>query len=137
MRLIQKILAGVLLTLGVPIMLIGVTGVLNPNATPEDKQGAIAAFVVLGLPPTALGGFIIWNLRRSHAMTLQELELQKEKLFLQALKENQGRINPLSLAAALDMPISDAKIYLDTKAEQLNATFDVTEDGDINYRFHM
>lgn len=137
MRLIQKILAGVLFTIGVPIILIGVTELLNPNASPEDKKGATAALVIFGLPPTALGGFVIWNLRRSHTTTLQELELQKEQLFLQILQENQGRVTPLSLAAALDMPIADAKVYLETKAQQLDATFDVTEEGGVNYRFHL
>lgn len=137
MRLIQKILIGLLFLMGTPILLFGVSEFLNPNASAEDKEGAAAALIFFGLPPTALGGFLLWNLQRTGSKSTKDLEREQEQKFLDLLQLNEGKLTPVRVAADMDMTIAEAKIYLDQKAKQLNATFDVSEEGGITYRFHI
>ncbi|MEO1211491.1 MAG: hypothetical protein AAFX78_18415 [Cyanobacteria bacterium J06638_20] len=137
MRLIQKILIGFMFFIGVPILLFGISELLNPNADAEDKEGATAAIIILGLPPTALGGFLLWNLRANAPKDTRNPELEKEQRFLDLLQANEGRLTPIRVATEMNMTIAEAKSYLDQKAKQLNATFDVSEEGGITYRFHV
>ncbi|MEO1144785.1 MAG: hypothetical protein AAFY26_04185 [Cyanobacteria bacterium J06638_22] len=137
MRLIQKILIGFMFLIGVPVLLLGVSEWVNPNADAEDKDGATAAIIFLGLPPTALGGFLLWNLRANAPKDKRNPELEREQHFLDLLQANEGRLTPIRVAAEMNMTIAEAKIYLDQKAKQLNATFDVSEEGGIIYRFHV
>lgn len=137
MRLIQKILIGFMFLIGVPILLLGVSELFNPNADAEDREGATAALILFGLPPTAVGGFLLWNLRAHAPKDTRNPELEREQRFLDLLQSTEGHLTPVRVAAEMNMTIAEAKIYLDQKAKQLNATFDVSESGGITYRFHI
>jgi hypothetical protein len=66
MKLGTKIAVGVLLGIGVPMFLLGTVGALNSKATPGDREGAVVVALLFGLPPTALGSWLLWsNHRRS------------------------------------------------------------------------
>lgn len=139
MAFIQKFLAGFCLLIGVPIVLLGTVEALNPKTVTSEREGAIAAVVLFGLPPTALGTWLVWNLQHQHHQKLkqkqQEIDQLLEKWFLWLLKETDGRITVLRFASEAEIPIDEAQAFLDAKARQLNASFDTTDEGGIIYQF--
>ncbi|MBD1910772.1 MULTISPECIES: hypothetical protein [unclassified Leptolyngbya] len=136
MRLFQKVLAGFLFAIGAPMLIGAICLLPNPNATKEDKEAGLG-LLVLGVPPLVGAGLLVWNLRHTAGQAEESKEQKLEQSFLRVLQANGGVITPLRLAAETGMPISDAKTYLDEKAQELNATFDVSEEGGITYRFHF
>jgi hypothetical protein len=139
MRFIQKVFAGLCLLFGVPILLLGAANILDPATEPDDREGVVAAIALFGVPPVALGSWLIWNLQHQHQQKLREREQQIEQLlekwFLWLLQETDGRITVLQFAREAEIPIDEAKAFLDEKARQLNASFDTTEEGGIIYQF--
>ncbi|MBF2080114.1 MAG: hypothetical protein IGR76_16755 [Synechococcales cyanobacterium T60_A2020_003] len=137
MILIQKIAAGFCLLIGLPIVLLGTVEALNPSTSAEDREGAIAAVVLFGAPPTALGGWLLWNVRHQNRTKQQPIEHAREQLFLKLLQEPEGTITVLRFASEAAIPLAEAQEFLDSKARQLNASFDTTDEGGIIYRFTM
>ncbi len=135
MKLLQKISAGILLFIGLPIVLIALIEVASPSSSSEDRENALAALVVIGLPPAAVGGWLVWNLYHQHQQALKLLAGEREQLFLQLLKDQQGILTALEWATAARIPFAEAKVYLDEKAVQMNATFEVSDTGGVVYRF--
>ena len=137
MRQLQKTLAGFCLLIGLPIMIITTVEILNPATDAEDRSGAAAALVIFGLPATGLGSWLILNLRRQHQRSLEDLADQQEQQFLQLLQDQKGDLTVLQFAAAMQMPLEEAKTYLDEKATLLDASFDVSDNGAVVYRFPL
>lgn len=137
MRLFQKVVAGFFYVIGVPLLAIALYTVLNPNASKEDKDGGIAVAALFAGPPLIAAGLLTWNLRRTAAQTEDQQEQTLEQSFLKILQANQGSITPLRFAAETGISIAEAKTYLDEKAVQLNATFEVSEAGGVVYRFQL
>lgn len=135
MRFLQKALAGFCLLIGLPVVLLTLLQLTNPDTSPQDRDEASAALFILGFPPTALGGWLVWNLRNSRQQTAQKKRQRQEQRFLEILQKQQGQITILQLAAATEMPLDDAKAFLDQQATLLNADFDVSETGAVVYRF--
>jgi hypothetical protein len=135
MRLLKKIAAGFLLTIGLPVVILALADILNPSTSADDRGDAFAALMILGVPPTALGGWLVQNLRATSQDVEKQKELEREQLFLQLLQENHGALTVLQFAAQAKLPIAEAKVYLDQKAVQLNGSFDAADDGGIIYRF--
>lgn len=123
--------------MGLPVTLLATLELLDPNNPATEKNEASAALMILGLPPTVLGGALILNLRRQHQQTLKEAERQQEKLFLELLQEKGGKLTTVQFAARANISLDEAKAYLDEKALQLNGHFDTTDAGAIVYRFPM
>ncbi|MEP0899950.1 hypothetical protein [Nodosilinea sp. FACHB-13] len=137
MRLLQKVLAGVCLSLGLFIVLALTAEILNPTNDAEDRADSVAALLVVGLPPTALGAWLIWNLRQQHERSLETLADQQEQRFLQLLQDHKGDLTVLQFATATQLSLEESKVYLDEKAQQLNASFDVLDNGAVVYRFPL
>jgi hypothetical protein len=135
MRLLQKTLAGFCLLIGLPIIIVATVEILNPTSSDEDRSGSAAALVLFGLPPTAVGSWLIWNLRQQHQRSLEDLADQQEQRFLQILQDQKGDLTVLQFATATQMSLEEAKTYLDEKAKLLDASFDVSETGAVVYRF--
>ena len=138
MKLLKKFAAGILLFMGLPITLFALVSVVSPTDA-EDREGAIAALLLFGLPPTAVGGWLVWDLYQQHQNASKALERERsrerERLFLQLLKARGGKLTALQFATEADMSFEEAKEYLDRKAAQMNAFADVTDEGSIVYRF--
>ncbi|XHX78863.1 MAG: bL12 family ribosomal protein [Stenomitos frigidus ULC029] len=132
MRLITKITAGVLLGIGVPITLWAVTDVVNPQST--DREGAVAALCFFGIPPSALGGWLVLGGRRK---SKQEEHDRLQSTFFKLLKQGNGRITALGFAMETGLTGAMAKAYLDERAEEFVANFDVDEEGNMSYRFNL
>ena len=117
------------------ILLLGTIDLATPNSPKKDKEGALAAIVLFGLPSTAMGTWLIWSLRQQNQKQLKELDLEREQLLLQLIQQNQGKITVIGFAASAQISIEEAQQYLDEKAKQLNANFEATDEGEIIYRF--
>ena len=132
MKLITKLMAGVLLGIGVPIVLWAVADIANPKAT--DKEGAVAALCLFGISPTALGGWLVLGGRRRNE---QEEHNRLQTTFFTLLKQGNGRITPLGFAMETGLTGAMAKTYLDERAREFGANFDVDDDGNMFYRFNL
>lgn len=132
MKLITKLLAGVLLGIGVPIVLLSAIDLANPKST--GKEGTIAILCVFGLPPSALGGWLVLGGRRRRE---QETSDRLQSVFFKLLKQGDGRITPLGFAMEAGLTGELAKAYLDERAKEFSANFDVDEEGNMFYRFNL
>ncbi|HEY9621993.1 MAG TPA: hypothetical protein V6C78_16680 [Crinalium sp.] len=136
MKLIKSLAAGLFLITGVPLLIgMMVLYIANPSASQKDKEGAIAAMVLFGLPPTGLGAWLVWSLNQQKKQEAKAHEYEKEQLFLDVLQANNGSITAIRFASEANIPVADAKQYLDRKAQELNAIVDITEQGGMVYRF--
>lgn len=135
MKTLKKILAGVLLTTGLSILLLGTIYLVNPKTTKEDKEGSLAAIVLFGLPPTAIGTWLIWSLYQQHQQQLKQLNLEREQEFLRLLQQQGGEMTVTAFALSTQISIKDAKLYLDQKAQELGANFEASDEKGIIYRF--
>ncbi|AFZ23155.1 hypothetical protein Cylst_0829 [Cylindrospermum stagnale PCC 7417] len=135
MKILKKIFAGSFLVIGLAILLLGTIDLMDSKETKEDKEGALAAMVVLGLPSTAIGAWIIWSLRQQHQQQLKQFNLEREQLFLHLLQQEEGEITITKFALSAQISIEEAKQYLDEKAKQLNANFEISDEKGVIYRF--
>jgi ribosomal protein L7/L12 len=133
MKLITKLAAGVLLGLGVPIVL-GMTVTLADQKSADDKGGAAVALCVFGLAPSALGGWLIVGARRKDQQAMSD---RLQTAFFHLLKQGNGRITALGFAMETGLTGAMAKSYLDERASEFGANFDVDDDGNMFYRFNL
>jgi hypothetical protein len=99
--------------------------------------GFIVAIVKALLPLIILGGFVgggfwLWNRWRKESIG------QRERLnatFHKLLQEHQGRISILDFSIATSLDGKRAKEFLDTRAKEFSADFEVTERGEVVYVF--
>ncbi|WP_035986505.1 hypothetical protein [Leptolyngbya sp. KIOST-1] len=139
MRTFQKSLANLCLLFGLSTLLLAAVYAIGSGDEfePEDSAEAGVALVIFGLVPTALGGCLTWNRRHQSQQSTQTLALQQEQLFLQLLQNQAGDLTIIQFAAAAQIPIEQAKAFLDQKARVLNASFEVKDTGAIVYRFPL
>ncbi|MBS9393986.1 MAG: hypothetical protein HEQ29_12825 [Dolichospermum sp. LBC05a] len=135
MKILKKIFAGSFLVIGLAILLLGTIDLIDSNKSKDDKEGALAAIVVFGIPSTAIGTWIIWGLRQQYQQKLKQLQLEREQLFLRLLQQEEGRVTITKFALAAQISIEEAKQYLDEKAKQLNANFEPSDNEGIIYIF--
>ena len=130
----QKIFAGIFLSVGFVFLLVSVSTIFNKNPTKEDQSAALGGLII-GVPSMAAGLVIVQGIKNKK----KQLELlparQLEAIFLQALQENDGKISIVNFAISSKLSLEESKEYLDKKASQLNGDFDVAEDGKISYHF--
>lgn len=137
MRTLQKALAGACLVFGLSLSLLATVELVTSDDDWEDRAEAGATLVIFGLTPIALGAWLAWHLRSTQGRTTQMLNLQQEQIFVQLLQSHEGDLSVVQFAAAAQIPIEQAKAFLDQKAKVLNASFDVKESGAIIYRFPL
>lgn len=134
MKRLKKVIAGLLLAFGVPLSILAVTQILNPKTSPQDRDDALAVLFILTLPPTALGGWLVWGLYKQGQ---KEASDRLESIFYQLLEANNGQITLMRFAKETQLTGEQAKQYLDRKAKEFNATFDVGTQGGIIYHFTL
>lgn len=135
MKLVKQALAGLFLLIGLPITLWAVVDVANPATDAEQRAGAGAALAFLGLPSTALGAWLVWDLRQHQQQSSEALLQQQEQQFLKLLQAHGGKLTVIQFATETQMSLEDSKEFLDQQAKFLNASFDVSDTGAIVYRF--
>lgn len=135
MKALRKGCAGFFLVIGLAILVLGTIDLVNPNTPDKDQEGALAAIVIFGVPAILIGAWIVWGLHQQHQHNLKQLSLKTEQIFLRLLQEQSGSITVMAFALAAQLPLAEAKQYLDHKARQLNADFEPSNEGGIVYRF--
>ena len=141
MKLVKRFLAVCFLLFGIPFSAGMIMEILNPKNPPKDKEDALAALIILTIPSTALGGWLSWSLaqqnRKEQALLVESEQKRLSSVFLELVENNAGNITVFQLARNAEIPIQEAKQYLDEKAKELNASFEVNEEGNILYRFSL
>jgi hypothetical protein len=84
--------------------------------------------IIFGLIPLGLG---VASLYASNKIAQQAIRDR----FYQLLRKDTGRISLLSFSSATRLEPAIAREYLDAWARECDATFDVTDEGDIYYIF--
>ncbi|MBD2418092.1 hypothetical protein H6G54_10305 [Anabaena cylindrica FACHB-243] len=137
---------------------------LKPILPGIDDQGLVKDFVnhealnqldntatqgiMFGIPTAVLGGWLALGLYKQSKQNkkainqqmnehLRSLEQAKLSQFYQMLQENQGRVTLLGFAMQSQLPATEAKEYLDAKAKEFNANFQVNEEGGVSYHFDV
>jgi hypothetical protein len=141
MRTLRKIIAGAFLSLGFMFLLVSVVAIFNPDHDPEESVYTFMGGLMLGIPLTAIGGYMVIGLRHDHRRTLAATKASIEKdlewVLLQMVEENDGKVAAIQFALIADLTYDRAKEFLDQKAIQLDADFDVDEKGRIYYSFPL
>ncbi|MBD2593620.1 hypothetical protein H6G74_04655 [Nostoc spongiaeforme FACHB-130] len=141
MKLIKQTLAVCFLLFGIPFSTLAILDILNPKTPSQSKNDAVAALVILTIPSTILGGYLSWSLvqqkQKEQALLIASEQKRLNLVFLELLEQNSGRITLLQLAKNGEISIPKAKQYLDEKSKELNASFEVDENGNILYRFFL
>lgn len=131
-RRIKTIAAGMLLGFGLPIGIICTIPLLDQTAPPDHKVGAFGALVLFGLTPTVMGSWLIYsNLSQGQRQARDRLQ----GTFFKLLREHNGHINVLRFSMEANISGEAAKAYLDERAREFNASFNVTEEGKLFYTF--
>lgn len=133
MKLLRKLAAGFLLTWGLLFLSVPVVVLPDQNATPEDREDAIGC-LAMGLPTTFWGAWLTWELYRQRQ---KEQRDRLQAIFYRLLQQGNGSITVLELAMEAKLSGEDAKQYLDAKAREFGATFDVTDRGSVTYEFDL
>lgn len=144
MKPIKKVAAGLLLAFGFVCLMVTILELFDRDVTPEEKQDAMNRAIggmAFGIPTLAAGGWLAWGLSRDKHQ--KKLELDKEErerlhgIFSQMLRERNGQITVLHFSIESQLSANQAKLYLDEKAKEFNADFEVSDRGDVVYRFQV
>lgn len=134
MKLATKITAGVLLGIGLPIVLLASSEILNPQRSASEKSDAMAALVILGLPTATFGGWLVWSSQRQQQLAEQD---RLRTTFFRLLQESNGHLTVLRFAMTTGLEGEAAKAYLSDRAREFNASFNVSEEGKLSYYFDL
>lgn len=162
MKTAEKLAAGWLLTLGFMFLTLSASAaltkksVLKPVPMAENEYLA-AEFVnrdafylldntarngiIFGVPTILLGGWMSLGLYRQskneQKVLQQQLSDRLQSTFYNMLQENQGRVTVLGFAINSQLPAAEAREFLDLKAKEFNANFQVSEEGGVSYHFDI
>ncbi|GCL36167.1 hypothetical protein SR1949_12690 [Sphaerospermopsis reniformis] len=158
MKTAEKLAAGWLLTLGFMFLTISVTAGIEkltaeksiniPTQDEYDWQNpdyenndTIVGGIIFGVPSLILGGWLALGLykesRQNKKAITQQNHERLQSQFYQILQANNGKITLLSFAMQSQLPAAEAKEYLDQKAKEFNANFQVNEEGGVSYHFDV
>lgn len=114
---------------------------INPKA-----GGLLATLFILGLILALVGAVLVvalvaapvvgigWLWQHYHQKRRNQ-ESHLNTTFYQLLQENFGRLGVLEFALKSNLTGLEAKQYLDQRAREFSANFEVTEDGEVLYCF--
>ncbi|QZZ22004.1 helix-turn-helix transcriptional regulator [Leptothermofonsia sichuanensis E412] len=83
------------------------------------------------LLPVLVGGWIWQRWHKAHRSQQERLS----DIFYQLIREHQGRITVLDFAMHTRLSAIEARAYLDARAKDFSAHFEVTDRGDVFYLF--
>ncbi|MEB3217633.1 MAG: hypothetical protein VKN72_15540 [Nostocales cyanobacterium 94392] len=108
----------------------------NQDTQEQKQEIADKAFagLALGLSGVGLGTWLIWGLRQQHQ---KQLTSHLQSTFYRLVEEQRGQISLLRFAKEAEITGEEAKLFLDSKAKEFNATFDHSRDGGVYYHFHL
>ena len=134
MKPLKIIWATVLLSLGIVLIGSGIYAPFNSAISKEEQREEAIACLVFGVPLAAWGGWIFLGLRQDKQ---QQERDRLNAAFSKLLTQSDGRITTLAFSMETGLPGEMAKVYLDERAKEFDANFDVDDEGNVNYRFHV
>jgi hypothetical protein len=99
--------------------------------------GLSLAMLQMVLPVLQLGvpAVIVWGLFRYLRNAQGQLQRRLNTCFYQLLQQNQGRVLTLDFAMMAHLSAAASRKFLDEKAREFSAQFEVTECGEVVYLF--
>ncbi|MGB3535247.1 MAG: hypothetical protein WBA13_17240 [Microcoleaceae cyanobacterium] len=76
-----------------------------------------------------------WQILRRYQQQTQQKKGNLDEIFYRLIQQHQGRITVLDLAMNAKLPPPQVQQYLDQRAAEFSAQFEVTEQGGIIYYF--
>ncbi|MCL1467524.1 hypothetical protein [Argonema galeatum] len=134
MKLLKKVSAVLVTGFGSVCVLAGIYAPFNPDISRQEKIEEATACLLIGVPLTGWGLWIWRGLARQRDKEVQD---RLQSIFYRLIQQENGEITVLRFAMEAQLPGKEAKKYLDEKAKEFLANFDVTETGDISYRFDL
>ncbi len=134
MKVIKLLSGSFLLAFGGLFLLAALLIPFDKTETPEDRNSALLGCLLLGLPMTTGGSFLLWSVAENRRQTKRD---RLQSSFYQILKENNGDITVMRLAMATKVSGDEAQQFLTEKAKEFNADFKVTENGSVVYKFDL
>jgi beta-glucosidase-like glycosyl hydrolase len=132
----KKVSAGTLLSLGFIFLMVTVSELPKKDRDSNTILGGL----VLSVPLLVGGGWILLGMSRQNQRLLQaqkQLEIDRlNSIFFRLIEEKNGRVTVLQMAMAAQISGEAARNYLDDRAEEFEATFDVGDRGEIFYLFN-
>ena len=140
MKLLTKMSVGSMLFLSFFFLMVSASALpdlqdKNSNSMEirEARENAFAG-VALGVPLFAGAGYLLWGSRQQNQKQLRD---RLQSTFYNLVEQNQGRISVLLFAKEANITGTEAKQYLDLKAKEFNALFDLSNEGGVYYYFHL
>lgn len=134
MKRVKKFMALLLLTIGIPVSLLAIAKLPDRSLPQADRDEVTLALMFFGLVPTASASYLLWDLHRQHQRSKRDC---LHATFFELVRAGQGRLSVLDFAIATQLPGSTAKAFLDDRAREFDATFDVTDSGGVFYQFSV
>ncbi|MGP1382297.1 MAG: ribosomal protein L7/L12 [Thainema sp.] len=134
MKLVKRIAAGVLLAWGFICAVRVVDVSLARQIDPPDRRNIIVACLMLGTPALAGGGWLVWQEQQRRE---QQIDKRLQAVFFQLLRQGEGYISVLPFAMQTELNAAEAKAYLDQRARDFQADFQVSETGQVFYYFDI
>jgi uncharacterized membrane protein SirB2 len=124
-RSVRAITGTVLILAG--LLVFGICGleIIKPGRT---DRGWLVSRMLLGLIPMVGGGIVLYRLRPSQNAYLRSI-------FFQMLESGQMEMTVLQFAMKARIDGDVAKAYLDDRAREYEATFNVGTEGQVFYCF--
>ena len=150
MKTVEKIASGWLLLLGFVFLLLPAStldrgSTQNQNmpicSTPNVNEARDTAIggLILGVPSVLLGGWLALGAYRQGQQEKKVIAQQAgdrlHSAFFELLQAGNGYITILQFALEAQLTATAAKQYLDERAKEFDATFDVSNEGAISYYF--
>ena len=150
MKTAEKIASGWLLLLGFVFLLLPASTVdrssqQNQNmpicSTPNVNEARDTAIggLILGVPSVLLGGWLALGAYRQGQQEKKAIAQQAgdrlHSTFFRLLQAGNGHITILQFALEAQLTATAARQYLDERAKEFDATFDVSHEGAISYYF--
>lgn len=129
---VRTIAAGILLGTGLFVSVLLVPKIVDRNTPPAERIQPAIGFVLFGAGLVALGSWLTLQ-GQLHAGRTETNRLRG--IFYRLLRNNQGQINVLRFSMEANISGAEAKAFLDERAREFNARFDVSEEGKISYYF--
>lgn len=133
MKRVSKIVAGTLIGLGLLGSLAFVEDLINPEASAEDKAEAQPGLVFM-VVMTTTGAWMFWQ---GHRKFQQQERDRLRSVFFNLLQANNGHITTLQFAMAAGLEGDLAKAYLDDRAREFDAAYNISEAGNVIYYFDI
>jgi hypothetical protein len=141
MKGITQSASALFLLLGLSVLGIATEKLNNPDTPAQDREELKACIIFLALPCTLQGGLMAWGLyRQSKGGYLLQAQTERDRLqsiFYQVIQDQDGKITVPRLAMEAGLSAKKARQFLDEKAVEFDADFEVSDRGEIFYSFNF